>query len=123
MEDLRRTIAVVDDDASVRRSVGRLLNAYGFAAVDYASAEAFLLSDPKLNIDCLVLDIDLGGISGIELQQRLDATRTNLPVIFVTALEDEVLRRKAQQAGCVAYLRKPFAGSVLIAAIKKALEL
>jgi FixJ family two-component response regulator len=123
VEDLRRTIAVVDDDASVRRSVGRLLNAYGFAAVDYASAEAFLLSDPKLNIDCLVLDIDLGGISGIELQQRLDATRTNLPVIFVTALEDEVLRRKAQQAGCVAYLRKPFAGSVLIAAIKKALEL
>lgn len=123
MGDLRRTIAVVDDDASIRRSTGRLLNAYGFAAVEYPSAEAFLLRDQELPIHCLVLDIDLGGISGIELQQRLNATGAGLPVIFITALEDERLRNRAEQAGCVAYLRKPFAGSVLIAAIKKALGL
>jgi FixJ family two-component response regulator len=121
--DLRRTIAVVDDDASIRRSVGRLVNAYGFANVEYASAEAFLVRDPAVAIDCLVLDIDLGGISGIELQRRLKETGVNLPAIFITALEDDRLRTEAEREGCTAYLRKPFAGSVLIAAIKKALGL
>ncbi|CAN7289193.1 response regulator [Rhizobium leguminosarum] len=122
MGDLRRTIAVVDDDASIRRSVGRLVNAYGFANVEYASAEAFLVRDPAVAIDCLVLDIGLGGIAGIELQRRLKEAGVNLPVIFITALEDERLRAEAEREGCIAYLRKPFAGSVLIAAIKKALE-
>lgn len=120
MGDLR-TIAVVDDDASIRRSVGRLVNAYGFANVEYASAEAFLLRDPAVVIDCLVLDIDLGGISGIELQRRLKETGVDLPVIFITALEDDRLRTAAEGEECIAYLRKPFAGSVLIAAIRKAL--
>jgi FixJ family two-component response regulator len=118
--DLRRTIAVVDDDASLRRSVGRLLKAYGFAAIEYASAEAFLLRDAEPPIDCLVLDIDLGGISGIELQRTLKKGGLNLPAIFITALEDDRLRKEAEQAGCVAFLRKPFAGSALITAIKKA---
>jgi FixJ family two-component response regulator len=120
---LRRTVAVVDDDASLRRSVGRLLNAYGFVAVEYASAEAFLVRDPKTPIDCLVLDIDLGGMSGIELQRRLKGAGAKLPIIFITALEDMRLQTEAEQAGCIAYLRKPFAGSVLIDAIKKALGL
>ena len=83
MGKLRRTVAVVDDDASLRRSVGRLLNAYGFAAVEYASAEAFLLHDPKTPIDCLVLDIDLGGMSGIELR-KLKGAGAKLPIIFIT---------------------------------------
>ncbi|MGM4913149.1 response regulator [Hyphomicrobiales bacterium] len=123
MGKLRRTVAVVDDDASLRRSVGRLLNAYGFAAVEYASAEAFHVRDPKTPIDCLVLDIDLGGMSGIELQRRLKGAGAKLPIIFITALEDMRLQTEAEQAGCIAYLRKPFAGSVLIDAIKKALGL
>jgi FixJ family two-component response regulator len=121
--NLRRTVAVIDDDASIRRSVRRLLNAYGFPAIEYASAEAFLNRDPEAAIDCLVLDIDLGGMSGIELQRRLKEAGLNLPVIFITALEDNRLRTEAEQAGCIAYLRKPFAGSVLIAAIKRALGL
>jgi FixJ family two-component response regulator len=121
--NLRRTVAVIDDDASIRRSVRRLLNAYGFPAMEYASAEAFLNRDPEAAIDCLVLDIDLGGMSGIELQRRLKEAGLNLPVIFITALEDNRLRTEAEQAGCIAYLRKPFAGSVLIAAIKRALGL
>lgn len=123
MGDLRRTIAVIDDDASLRRSVGRLVNAYGFAAVEYASAQAFLVRDPGVAIDCLVLDIDLGGMSGIELQRRLKNAAVNLPVIFITALEDDRLRTEAERAGCIAYLRKPFAGAVLVMAINKALGL
>ena len=122
MGKLRRTVAVVDDDTSLRRSVGRLLNDYGFAAVEYASAEAFLRHDVKTPIDCLVLDIDLGGMSGIELR-KLKGAGAKLPIIFITALEDTRLQSEAEQAGCIAYLRKPFAGSVLIDAVKKALGL
>ncbi|NKK97535.1 response regulator [Rhizobium leguminosarum] len=123
MENLRRTVAVVDDDASLRRSLGRLLNAYGFLAVEYESAEAFLARDPKTAIDCLVLDIDLGGMSGIDLQRRLKAEGTTLPVIFITALETGSVKAEAEKVGCVAYLQKQFSGAALIAAINKALGL
>ncbi|KQV79635.1 response regulator [Rhizobium sp. Root1220] len=124
MGKLRHTVAVVDDDASIRRSVGRLLNAYRFAAVEYASAEAFLAQYERTDAACLVLDIDLGGgISGIELQRRLKESGSNIPVIFITALEDRRLQAEAVRAGCIAYLQKPFAGSDLIGAISKALGL
>jgi len=123
VENPRRTVAVVDDDASLRRSLGRLLNAYGFQANEYASAEAFLSRDPKTTIDCLVLDIDLGGMSGIDLQRRLTAEGTTLPVIFITALETGSAKAQAEKAGCVAYLQKQFSGATLIAAINKALGL
>ncbi|MGO7015583.1 response regulator transcription factor [Rhizobium leguminosarum] len=123
MENLRRTVAVVDDDASLRRSLGRLLNAYGFLAIEFASAEAFLARDPKAAIDCLVLDIDLGGVSGIDLQRRLKADGTTLPVIFITALETASVKAEAEKVGCVAYLQKQFPGAALIAAINKALGL
>lgn len=119
---LRRTVAVVDDDPSIRRSVGRLLNAYGFAAVEYASAEAFLARDA--DVACLVLDLDLGGgMSGMELQRKLNETGSNMPMIFITALEDSWLKTEAARAGCIAFLRKPFAGAHLIAAINQALGL
>ncbi|MCW1750377.1 response regulator transcription factor [Rhizobium acaciae] len=121
MENLRRTVAVIDDDVSLRRSLGRLLNAYGFLVKEYASAEAFLARDPKTAIDCLVLDIDLGGMSGIDLQRRLKAEGTTLPVIFITALEPGAVKAEAEKAGCVAYLQKQFPGAALIAAVNKAL--
>jgi FixJ family two-component response regulator len=122
VEKLRRTVAVVDDDPSIRRSIGRLLNAYGFAAVEYASAETFL--GREVDLACLVLDIDLdGGMSGMELQRKLNETGSNLPVVFITALESGWLKTEAERAGCIAFLRKPFAGSDLIAAINKALGL
>ena len=123
MENLRRTVAVVDDDASLRRSLGRLLNAYGFLAEEYASAEAFLARDRKTAIDCLVLDIDLGGMSGIDLQRRLKAEGIILPVIIITALEAGSVKAEAEKVGCVAYLQKQFSGAALIAAINKALDL
>ncbi|MFF0946544.1 response regulator transcription factor [Rhizobium leguminosarum] len=123
MENLRRTVAVVDDDASLRRSLGRLLNAYGFQAEEYTSAEDFLARDPNTAIDCLVLDIDLGGMSGIDLQRRLKAEGTSLPVIFITALETASAKAEAEKVGCVAYLQKQFPGGALIAAINKAMGL
>ncbi|MBY3277929.1 response regulator transcription factor [Rhizobium laguerreae] len=121
MEKLRRTVAVVDDDASLRRSLGRLLNAYGFLAEEYVSAEDFLARDRKKPIDCLVLDIDLGGMSGIGLQRRLKAEGSVLPVIFITALESGAVKAEAEKVGCVAYLQKQFSGAALIAAINNAL--
>ncbi|AJD40183.1 response regulator [Rhizobium sp. SEMIA 4085] len=120
MESLRRTVAIVEDDASMRRSVLRLLNAHGFLAEEYTSAESFLGRDAGSNVECLVLDVDLGGMSGIELQRRLKEAGSGLPVIFITALEDDTLEVEATQAGCIAYLRKPFPAALLIDAINDA---
>ncbi|MEK1890993.1 MAG: response regulator [Phyllobacterium sp.] len=120
MEKLPWTIAVVEDDPSMLRSVERLLNAHGFATEGFSSAEAYLHCAVG-KIDCLVLDVDLGGMSGIELQRRLRDSGSKLPVVFITALEDDALEAKAARAGCTAYLRKPFPAASLINAINKAL--
>ncbi len=120
MAKLRHTVAVVDDDASLRRSVTRLLNAYGFDAVEYASAEAFLAEDASIDVRCLVLDIDLnGGMSGMEVQGRLKSAGSDMPVIFITALDDQRLQLEAEQAGCVAYLRKPLRDLILSLLLKR----
>jgi FixJ family two-component response regulator len=114
-----KTIAVVDDDPSMLRAIVRLLQARGFRTQAFASAQAFLTGDSATAADCLVLDIDLGEMSGIDLRRQLTASGSRLPIIFITALDDEVLRDKAMAAGCVAYLRKPFAADALLAAIHK----
>jgi FixJ family two-component response regulator len=115
------TVAVVEDDPSMRRSVRRLLNAYGFLTEEYSSAEAFLSRDGAIKIDCLVLDVDFGGMSGIELQRQLKDCGSKLPVIFITALEDGAIETEAVKTGCIAYLHKPFPANLLIDAINKAL--
>ena len=97
-------VAVVDDDESFARALGRLLRASGFEVVLHPSAEAFLRADPLRRPDCLVLDIHLGGMSGLELQQQLAALGSTLPIIFVTAHDEPELRRQAEKAGCVAVL-------------------
>ncbi|ULJ70875.1 response regulator transcription factor [Rhizobium gallicum] len=99
----------------------RLLNAHGILAEEYTSAESFLGRDVGSNVECLVLDVDLGGMSGIELQRRLKESGS-VPVIFITALEDDTLKVEATQAGCIAYLRKPFPAALLIDAINDAFE-
>jgi FixJ family two-component response regulator len=114
-------VAVVEDDPGMRRSVRRLLNAYGFLTEEYSSAEAFLSSDAASRVECLVLDVDLGGMCGIELQRRLRDGGSKLPVIFITALDDGALEAEAAQAGCIAYLHKPFPANLLIDAINNAL--
>jgi FixJ family two-component response regulator len=114
------TVAVVDDDPSMLRGLIRLLRASGFKPTPYGSAEAFLERHVLGMFACLVLDIDLPGMSGIELRRRLTVTDSTLPVIFITALDDEPVRLAANAAGCVAFLRKPFPAHTLIDAIEKA---
>jgi CheY-like chemotaxis protein len=114
-----RVVAIVDDDPSMLTGVGRLLNAHGFVTEAYASAEAFLGRKTVDEASCLVLDIHLGGMSGIELRRQLAATGSMLPVIFMTAVHSDVVEREAIEAGCVAYLRKPFPSRQLIDAIRK----
>ena len=113
-------IAVVDDDPSVCRSFARLLRAAGMAPTTYASAEAFLADSGHPRFDCLVFDVQLGGISGIELIGRLGAGGAGLtPVVIVTAHDDPDTRRKAEAAGCAAYFRKNAAGADVLGAIRR----
>lgn len=120
MRRRQKIVAVVDDDPSMLRAMENLLDAHGFATEVFVSAEGFLDRRAATQVDCLLLDIDLGGMSGIELRRQLKDSGSTLPVIFMTALDDEVTRREAQQAGCIAYLRKPFAARQLIDAISNA---
>jgi FixJ family two-component response regulator len=112
-----RTIAVVDDDPSMLQGLNRLLSAHGFCVQTFTSAELFLADLPNCEADCVILDINLGGISGIDLQRKLISSGRNLPVIFMTAIDYEATRQKAFDVGCVAYLRKPFLAKLLIDAI------
>ena len=120
MPKRRKIVAVVDDDPSMLNAAESLLDAQGFATMVFASAEEFLDRGAATQVDCLLLDIHLGGVSGIELRQRLKDSGSMLPVIFMTALDDEAMRVQAIKAGCVAFLRKPFQARQLIDAIKKA---
>ena len=115
-----KVIAVVDDDSTMLKAIERVLGAYGFTTQVFSSAEAFLDSRAVNEAVCLVLDIHLHGISGIELGRRLKAVRSKLPVIFITATEDELIHREAIELGGVACLHKPFSANSLIGAINKA---
>jgi FixJ family two-component response regulator len=106
----------------MRRSIERLLNAHGHQTHGYASAEALIESDFAGTIGCLVLDIHLADMSGIQLRRWLRDFGSSLPVIFITAVDDEALEAEARDAGCVAYLHKPFAATLLLSAINDALS-
>jgi FixJ family two-component response regulator len=113
-------VIVVDDDTGFLKGVARLLAYNGIETRTFASAEALIESGSAPTATCLLLDIRLGGISGIELQHRLATSGSKCPVIFMTANDDEATRNAAVDAGCIAYLRKPFASQVLLDAIGKA---
>jgi FixJ family two-component response regulator len=112
-----RTIAVVEDNPSMLQGLNRLLSAHGFRVQTFTSAELFLDDIANCEAECLLLDIHLGGISGVDLKRRLAASGRNLPVIFMTAVDDEATRKEAFDVGCVAYLKKPFLAKLLIDAI------
>ena len=113
-------VIVVDDDTGFLKGVARLLAYNGIETRTFASAEALIESGSAPTGTCLLLDIHLGGISGIELQHRLAASGSKCPVIFMTANDDVATRNAAVDAGCIAYLRKPFASQILLDAIGKA---
>jgi FixJ family two-component response regulator len=112
-------VAVVDDDQSLCRSFGRLLRASGIRPFLYASAEEFLADREQPRFDCLVLDVRLGGMSGIELSLWLAAEGATAPIIFVTAYDEAESRKLAERAGCVAYFRKTDAGASVLEAIRR----
>ncbi len=115
-------ISIVDDDGSVRESLSSLTRSVGFAVAVYASAEEFLRSDHIDKTDCLILDIRMPGMNGLELQRELGATHRQIPIVFLTAHSDEEARQRALNAGAVDYLFKPFSEEALLNAINVALK-
>jgi FixJ family two-component response regulator len=115
-------VAVVDDDESICRSLGRLLRAAGFQAITYPSAEAMLEDLKHPQFDCIVLDVQLSGMSGLELKKRLATSGRTPPVIFITAHDDPEARTQALADGCAAYFRKSDAGSDVLNAIRSAVN-
>jgi len=112
-------VAIVDDDESVCRSFGRLLNAAGFQPVTYPSAESFLADTKHPQFGCLVLDIQLSAMTGIELAQRLVAEGVRAPIIFITAHDGAEVRAGAEAVGCAAYFRKTDPGSAVLEVIRR----
>lgn len=112
-------VAVVDDDEKVCQSFGRLLRAAGLHPITYGSAEAFLADMKQPQFDCLVLDVQLGGMSGIELAQILVGNGTAAPFIFITAYDDPTARAAAEAAGCAAYFQKTDSGSQVLETIRR----
>jgi FixJ family two-component response regulator len=117
----RRTIAIIDDDPGMRLALESLLGASGYRTEMYASAEEFVRAAITTDASCLVVDIQLGDISGVELGRHLAETGFTFPIIFMTGSREEAHRRKAMDLGCVAYLSKPFPADRLIEAITKAI--
>ena len=114
-------ISIVDDDESVRDALWGFLRSVGFAANVFASAEEFLNSDQLGKADCVILDVRMPGMSGIELQRQLVSSYCKIPVIFITAYEDEGMRTQALFGGAGAFLIKPFSEEALLNAIHAAL--
>src|SRR5215469_9204657 len=110
-------ISIVDDDEALRRSLDNLVRSAGLRACGFASTEAFLESNQLSETDCLVLDVRIPGMSGLELQRQLAATSSDVPIIFMTAHESGDQRQQALEAGAVAFLNKPFAEEDLLNAI------
>ena len=115
-------VAVVDDDASVRRALTRLLHSADLRVLAYTSAIEFLAAGLSSVPDCVILDIHLGGMSGLELLSRLRELGHNLPVLIITAHDDAQTREAATNAGCVAYLRKPLDAKVLLEEVATAMK-
>ena len=113
-------VAIVDDDPSVLTGLKRVLGASGFITETFNSGEAFLERYKAAEPACVVLDINLGGISGIETRLRLTASGANIPVIYMSALDDATIRKEAAASGPATFLRKPFSGNELIGAIRMA---
>ena len=115
-------VFVVDDDVSVRESLELLIRSAGWKPELFASAQEFLVQ-PRVSVpSCLVLDVSLPGLNGLDLQQRIAADRTDMPIIFITGYGDVPMTVKAMKAGAVEFLTKPFGDDVLLSAIRHALD-
>jgi FixJ family two-component response regulator len=118
-----KVVAIVDDDELIRESLRGLMKAAGFPAVTFASGEEFLNSGEQENIACLIVDIRMLGMSGLELQSKLNKDDRRIPIIFITAHGDENTRMQALRAGAVKFLTKPVDKGVLIDSVRTALNI
>ncbi len=116
------TIYVVDDDVAVLKALNRLLRSHGFRVETFSSGEEFFASVPPNVAGCLILDVKMPMMNGLELQERLAAAGSKLPIIFMTAFDDPAGRDRALKAGAVAFLAKPLNDDILVAAIREALS-
>ncbi|HEY4816045.1 MAG TPA: response regulator [Candidatus Acidoferrum sp.] len=122
VQDITKPVAILDDDDSVRSALLGLLKAVGLPAQAFASAEEFLRSGQQHRIGCLIADIRMPGMSGLELQAKLNAERCRVPIIFITAHGDAKMRMQALRAGAVEFLAKPFDDEALLESVRAALE-
>lgn len=116
-------IAIVDDDESVQSALQDLMEADGLSARSFGSAEEFLESGLRRKAACLIVDIRMPGMSGLELQARLNADRFNTPIIFITAHGDASVRMQAMREGAAEFLVKPFDDQVLLSRVRAALDM
>ncbi len=116
------TVSIIDDDPSVLAATGRLLRVRGFAVNAFSSAEEFLASPLSETASCIVSDIKMSGMSGIDLQAALRDLGRDVPMIFVTAFPDDAVRKRALDGGAVAFLAKPFDGQALVDGIREAIS-
>lgn len=115
-------VVIVDDDELVRESLNGLMKAAGFPALTFASAEEFLNSGKQEHTACLITDIRMPGMSGLDLQSKLNRDNVRIPIIFITAQGDEKMRMQAMRAGAVEFLAKPFNDDVLLDSVRVALN-
>ena len=115
-------VAILDDDELIRSALQGLLKAVGFPVQTFASAEEFLNSGQQHQIACLITDIRMPGMSGLELQAKLNTEGCRIPIIFITGHGDERLRMQALRAGAVEFLAKPFDDEVLLESVRAAFE-
>ena len=122
MSTERPVVRVVDDDESVRRSVGELLRSVGLTVAAYGSAQDFLADDQAETPGCLVLDVHLPGLTGLDLQREMAATQRSLPIVFLTGMGDIPMSVRAIKGGAVEFLTKPFDTQTLLQAVRDAIE-
>jgi FixJ family two-component response regulator len=117
-----KAVAIVDDDEEVRFALGGLLKSAGLAARAFESAEEFIESGQQFQVACLITDIRMPGMSGLELQAKLNAEGCSIPIVFITAHGDAKMRMQALRAGAVEFLAKPFDDEALLESVRVALE-
>lgn len=115
-------VSIIDDDASVRAALGSLLRSVGYVVRTFESAEPFLGSPDLVETSCIIADIQMSGMNGLDLQDRLGDAGSAIPVIFITAFPDARVRARAKAGGAIGFLAKPFDGQVMIRLLASAID-
>jgi FixJ family two-component response regulator len=115
-------VSIIDDDESIRNTMSSLVRSLGYDALTFDSAEAFLASPRLDETSCLILDVQMSGMSGLDLQDELRTCNYTVPIIFITAFPDEALRHRAEAAGALGFFGKPVDGQIIIACLNKAVQ-